>query len=1235
MPRARARTISFDAAPRNVHRPAAVGLLAGAAALAHASTASAQADLTPPLPNVLLLIDTSGSMEYMADGTSPLVGADKKCLPPAPGATNLNRWATLVSVLTGTVENFSCVAVPRDNTAPFGFESEFTFNGALPYDRGYHLPFHRILSNDCTPGPGNADVTWASWLGDAIKFHPWDSAGLPCAAPGFQQAADGLLDTFSDRARFGLMTFDTSGDASSGASGTGYASQAGVDGHWSYYLGWENGSGSAASGNPPACAEHPFEVGARNLAAPPWEGRMIPFGPADADAATLLANNQHLQLALLAMRPYGATPLAGMLEDARTFIYQDASNDPSTGKPVGPSKDDYFTGGCRKTYVIVLSDGEPNLDLRKEGCATGDGKCPYEEPHVIAHDMATLGDPDTRVITFAVGFGLSSSAGIDCNTLGCDSFAAGGTCEAPASSALNACCTLTRIACEGGTTKAFFADDVGGLKTALSQVLGQITSGSKTRTIPAFSSTAAAPGVQGNADAVGYRFGAQFDTPSNSPLWVGRLVRERYKCVAPSGGSAKSEPQPVDVGKGDNFARNLNSNDGTNPRRFFTVIREASANGKIHSARTIRPKLSGNPDLLGPESGTTTGGGDPVPGLTFAAEAQLYPAAFSIDPASPPNQCSSQLGTAAADQCTERLVRWEVGEVNAGLPTRDASGCLVDDPITGEKMGCELGSIYHSTPVVIGPPNAFLRDESYDEFALAQAGRPTMLYVGTTDGQLHAFKVAANKGTDSLKVDQLQNNELWSFLPPAVLPRMLTTYNQQAVLFDGQVVVQDVVLQRTSAQAIAGFGGTGPQWKTILLAGGGGGGGYYFALDVTDPTEPEFLWQLSQDFEGADLFGATVPTPAIATISLSENGGAPKDVSVAILPGGSDALLPGACPRANGGPYSKISGATPRTSVRCWAPGTGRTLTIARLDTGEVIRVFHAPGAVALALSQNLPPGRKKEVPFDSPITGVPVPYPARAGEIANRVYVGDADGTLWRVDLASPDPDKWDVEMMWDGYESENPEDGQPVQTPPIVSIDALGQPVLLFSTGDQEIITSTAPKTHVWSILESVDGTTFKSKANFKIDMANGERVTGPISLFSSTAYFSSFQPQEIAQTGDVCTYGEGKLWGVDYLSGAGRLDPLDDTIKSQSQGANSLVFGVAVTQTPSCADTTTFDSAYFGTYTGVTNATAGEYQLVYQVSGQQGAQAGGGSNVFMSKTLAAPRVTTRIDSWAAVVE
>src|SRR5262249_31950343 len=197
-------------------------------------------------------------------------------------------------------------------------------------------------------------LTWAGWPAGGIKYHPYNNAAGTCATP-WTQSTDGILDTFRDRVRFGLMTFDTMPDPGTGASGANYDAATGLAGMWSYYLGW-NGSGSPATGNPPNCLIHPFEVGARGPAAPPWEGRLIPFGPYDAPLATVQQTNAHIQEALVAMRPYGATPLAGMMADARDFLLNDTSIDPSTSKPFGPSTDPYFSGGCRTTYVVVLSD---------------------------------------------------------------------------------------------------------------------------------------------------------------------------------------------------------------------------------------------------------------------------------------------------------------------------------------------------------------------------------------------------------------------------------------------------------------------------------------------------------------------------------------------------------------------------------------------------------------------------------------------------------------------------------------------------------------------------------------------------------------------------------------------------------------------------------------------------------------------------------------------------------------
>ncbi|MEO8797225.1 MAG: hypothetical protein ABI551_05010, partial [Polyangiaceae bacterium] len=83
-------------------------------------------------------------------------------------------------------------------------------------------------------------------------------------------------------------------------------------GLWSYFPNWNAGGTSTFTGHPLNCATSSlFEVGAKNPAAPPWEGRMMPL-PSDpaATIAQVEEANDNLQLVINAIRPYGATPIA-------------------------------------------------------------------------------------------------------------------------------------------------------------------------------------------------------------------------------------------------------------------------------------------------------------------------------------------------------------------------------------------------------------------------------------------------------------------------------------------------------------------------------------------------------------------------------------------------------------------------------------------------------------------------------------------------------------------------------------------------------------------------------------------------------------------------------------------------------------------------------------------------------------------------------------------------------------
>src|SRR5262249_32634486 len=150
--------------------------------------------------------------------------------------------------------------------------------------------------------------------------------------------------------------------------------------------------------------------------------------------------------------------------------------------------------------------------------------------------------------------------------------------------------------------------------------------------------------------------------------------------------------------------------------------------------------------------------------------------------------------------------------------------------------------------VVVGPPREFLRDDTYISYANSAGvvSQPYVLYTATMDGQLHAFKVSSTVTSDTPFVDTDQtNNELWSFIPPAVLQHLNPNFNTGgATLLDGQVVIADVRGSSTVGPLPPVFErapGSTTNWHRVLIGSGGAAGGFYYALDITNPYKPTFL----------------------------------------------------------------------------------------------------------------------------------------------------------------------------------------------------------------------------------------------------------------------------------------------------------------------------------------------------------------------------------------------------------
>jgi type IV pilus assembly protein PilY1 len=1279
--------------------------LALSIALTVAPRAGAQADLNPPPPNVLLLIDTSGSMEYKTSSNSfPLCRFDQNGpIAGAPLLSEKSRWTNLIEVLTGTISNYDCQTIDRSSTQ---FKNEYALvdgHSPDPYDFQYHAPYHRPMSGTCVVGPGphaSPPTSYPSWPGTPFTNHTYNSTALTGCT--FQQNPDGMLDSFSTLLRFGLMTFDTNTSASLMQDGT-----------FSYVVNnveHQGGPvGCTIASN--ACDVSPYtgcmEVGARNPLAPPWEGRLIPFGDPSTGSTDYQTKNTRIQQVLLATRPFGGTPIAGMLNDARDFLWNDISKDPdNTAQYLGPHNDPY--SACRDTYIVLLSDGQPNLDLRAtspgqpDSCG-GTAGCPFDRSEEIAADLLTGGNgAHPPVKTFVVGFALNTLVvngnSVDCSTLttaDTDTSVPTSLCRAnPNNASLQACCALARIALAGDDGKrldpsgntitvprqAYFANDPDQLRSDLNDIFSHH--------LPATSRTVVASSI-GSSDGSNTGLSATLEkftmlssmTPNATSAWLGQLHRSRSTCDS----SRNPVDQSIDATAGDVFEDNLTSNQGR--ARTFYSMQGTTVGATINSQYSIRPNLTADPDGSGLYSGTV------ISGQAAAFVAATAPESMGITNTTCVDSTTHIALSASA--CRDRYMKWLVGLDNG----TDFKRCD-----TRANHVCSLlGDIYHSSPRMVNHPSEFVRDESYTTFHNAYATRPLMVYTSSNDGFLHAFKVATNDPNDSEKIQQKANNELWALIPPQVLPHIPAEYpTAHQFLLDGVPIVKDVVakyvgsnpgykydLRRSAADAGNGLG----DWRTILVQSFGGTYSGYFAVDITNPDPqqtlnnpngsetggPQFLWQLTTDSTGTSLFGTGSATPLITTLFFDDGDGTPQEYAVAVLSGGSGTDNGTSTPRIT--PSTTLNGLSltypPRGSVPKYTGNLGgRSLTVVRLDTGKIVRTFRQ------AVTE-VPLGLRPRVivsPLDSPITGQPIGYPSDTGSVSDRIFVGDQDGGLWRVDVSETDPSQWTMKLFWDtfpatgihGAPTSDWRSGQPIQTPPILSVDDVGNISIAVSTGDQDAVgASSTMQNFVWSLVEhtSADRTTFTPEYHWLKQFLGGQRVTGPLSLFNRGLYFSTLRPPDPSA---VCDSGTVELFfGMDYLNpskvdasgeqGGDVTNPVFNAPPYNTcsgtpagcitgtallgTGQSPVIYGVPINQDLTCSaqSNEVLPDPYLGSgsHTALSNINPGHFNIIMQ-TGRGKAQSTGaatsavnGSDNAAKIDLGAPMVSTHLDSWAAILE
>jgi type IV pilus assembly protein PilY1 len=394
--------------------------------------------------------------------------------------------------------------------------------------------------------------------------------------------------------------------------------------------------------------------------------------------------------------------------------------------------------------------------------------------------------------------------------------------------------------------------------------------------------------------------------------------------------------------------------------------------------------------------------------------------------------------------------------------------------ITNEKRDWILGAFLHSRPLII-------------HYNTSQS----VIYAGSNDGMLHAF-------------DDDTGEELWGFIPPNVLTSLQGLHSDLLVSFvDG------------SPKAYVSRNADGSVNKAILIVGERRGGNRYYALDVTNPSAPKYLWEINPDAPGSSYveMGQTWSTPNIGKIACQGAGTCTGGEKwVAFVGGGYD---------------DKEDNDVPPADTK------GRAVYVIDVLDGSLIKRFSNAEIPAMTYS----------IPSD--IARVDT---NEDGKI-DRLYVGDMGGRMWRFDIGDPNPTNWTGRITFASYP------GTKILYPPDVTLETGDYEMLFFGTGDREHPKETTVVNRLYAIKDkNLPGTltesslydvtsdelqatgTIEARKNeilnalgnsggwfIQMNQYSGEKCLSPSTVLNKVAYYTTFTPGAGGET-DPCHVGEG---------------------------------------------------------------------------------------------------------------
>lgn len=850
----------------------------------------------------------------------------------------------------------------------------------------------------------------------------------------------------------------------------------------------------------------------------------------DAMFNVTTTNRQALVAAIDPIVADAWTPLAESLFEAMRYYQGAASVFNAPTVYTSPIQE-----ACQRNYVVLVTDGmstQDNDNALRTICTTGangipgdcdqDGFEPANDPAKTYPNQGSdyLDDVAKYLHDSDLSTTLSGTQNVITYTVG---FGLGG-------SNAGAVKLLNETAVNGGG-QAFLSEDEDQLTNALTQILGQIFETNSSFVAPVVPVSPENRTFSGGRVYLGF-----FKPQSGTAFWLGNLKKygiDNDGAVVDKNGTVSNYADNDGDGDDDRTGTALppGATNGSFKDAAVSYWSSTADGGEVDSGGTGQVLLdrdfSTNPRKIFTYMGSNTT-------LTDASNAFALTNA-AITPA--------LLGVATATD-RDKLVNYVHG--------RDA----YDQDLNGntnEKREWILGDILHSKPLVI----------NYATYAFTPANEAncsvnkSLIFAGANDGMLHAFR-------------DCDGSEAWAFIPQDLLPNLSYLKSTTHTYFvDGSPT-----MYRYDADNDGNIEPAGGD-KVILLFGQRRGGGYYYALDVSDPDVPQYLWRLG-----------AAESPSGTNTDYSELGQTWSDIELAKIKVGSYAKMAAIIGAGydNFNEDGRYGSTTSYPQVAPSSTGAGNVTSTAAgsavspkgrgVYVIEIATVSDASGnPTAPSFTQSgwkiwgyrYADNTNMRYSFPSSVAAVDTNY----NGYIDRFYVGDTGARMWAFDIGATSTASWTARWIFSAFDVNTPAGnrGRKIFYPPSVVFEE-GYTNLAFGTGDREHPLNTAVVDRMYSLKdkgqttviretnvdelvdvtdnllqESTDQTVIDNLLDdlndqygwyIRLENAGEKVLAAPLTFFFS--YYTTYTPDAGGGSDpcEVTDVGTGRLYVVNYKTG-----------------------------------------------------------------------------------------------------